>query len=145
MEKPINLKYLFIVEYDDATSYKQGANDKSSIDPKRSEFYDVLHSGKTIKRFSLFGDNQKVTVDLQTGLFDVNGLPILLESEKLPTLPEKFELIFYRQWTVHQNVTYATKTGKTLKREDAGRFCEYFIGWKCTINGKMYQQKLAIA
>lgn len=145
MKPTDKLKFLFSVEFTDGSSYKQGELDKSSIDPKRSEFYDVLHCEKKIKTFSLVGDNQKVTVDLLTGLFYINGLSVLLESEKLPRLPDKFELIFYRQWTIDQNVTFSKKTGQILKREDAGRFCEYFIGWKCNINGKEYIQKLAVA
>src|SRR5258707_14004136 len=153
MNKP-KLKYLFVVEYTDGTTYHQTPEDKSKLDPdKRSEFYDVLQSGKTIKRFSLVEDTRlallgmgnKITVDLTTGLFEVNGLPILFESEQLPTKPKRFELVFYRQWTRDQNVTYDIKTGNMVKREEAGVFCEYFIGWECVIKGKHYQQKLALS
>jgi hypothetical protein len=146
MPEPVILKYLFFVEYTDGTIYQQTPEDKSKIDPeKRSEFYDVLHSGKIIKRFSLIGDGNKVTVDLSTGLFYVNGLAVLLESDQLPTRPDLFDLIFYRQWTKDQNVTFSTKTGQILNRKPAGSFCEYFIGWRCTIAGREYKQKLAVA
>jgi len=142
----VNLKYLFVAEFIDGSVIEQTPEDRSKLDPeKRSEFYDVLQSGKELRSFSLVGNGQKVTVDLITGLFEVNGLPILLESDKLPTLPEKFTLIFYRQHTHDYNATYDTKTGEQIKREEAGHFIEYFIGWQCNIKGKNYQQKLAIS
>ena len=131
------LKYLFVVEYADGSIFEQTSDDKSSIDPqKRSQFYDVLQSGKTIRYFSLVGDGHKITVDLGTGIFYVDGLALLLESEKLPTLPDRFTLVFYRQHT-HE-----------LNREDSkelSHFIEYFIGWECEIAGKKYIQKLAVA
>lgn len=145
MPEPVKLKYLFLVEFTDGTIYEQTPDDKSKLDPLRSEFYDVLQSGKVIRKFSLVGEGNKVTVDLQSGLFYINGLPVLLESEKLPARPEMFDLIFYRQWTKDQNVTYAMKTGEILNRQDAGSFCEYFIGWKCTLGKKEYIQKIAVA
>lgn len=139
------LKYLFEAEYYDGTTYNQTPEDQSKLDEKKSEFYDVLNSGKVVKRFSLIGEGNKISVDLSTGLFEVNGLPLLLESDKLPTLPDKFELIFYRQWTREQNITYEKRSGNIVNRSEGAAFCEYFIGWQCLIAGKNYQQKMAIA
>lgn len=144
MQNPFILKYLFEAEFTDGTVVKQTPLDTSKIDPKRSEYYDILNSGKTIKRFSLVGNKNKVTVDLTTGLFEVNGLSVLLESDKLPILPDKFTLIFYRQHTHNQNITYNKSDLKELKRGAVEHFCEYFIGWQCVIKGKNYQQKIAI-
>lgn len=140
------LKYLFIAEYSDGTFEKQTPDDVSKIDPekKRSQFYDVLQSGKPIRKFSLVGSGNEVTVDLQTGLFSINGLKVLLESEKLPRLPDKFDLIFYRQVTENTNIEYNLFSKIIQKIIPLESFCEYFIGWQCNINGKNYQQKLAI-
>lgn len=139
------LKYLFFAEFVDGTNFKQTPDDISSIDPeKRSQFYDLLQCGKTIRRFSLVGDGNTITVDLGNGIFYVNGLAVLLESEKLPCLPDKFTLIFYRQWTQNLNVTYDTTTKEELKREPLTPLCEYYIGWQCLIKGKNFQQKMAI-
>src|SRR4051794_11407218 len=92
--------YLFFVEYADGTAFHQTPDDRSAIDPeKRSQFYDVLQSGQRIKRFSLVNKTNRITVDLTTGLFEINGLRVLLEGEKLPAIPERFDLIFYRQHT----------------------------------------------
>ena len=151
MSNDRKLKYLFVAEFTDGTFLKQTPEDKSSLDPeKRSQFYDVLQSGKTIRKFTLvekktFGMGNVVSVDLTTGLFAINNLPVLLESEKLPTLPEKFELIFYRQHTENLNVTYGLRDGDVREMESGSHFCEYFIGWQCNIKGKNYQQKLAVS
>ena len=149
MPEKFILKYLFIVHFADGTSYSQTPDDISKIDPTRSEFYDVLQSGKAITRFSLVSTMDSpphvVSVDLITGLFEVNGFPILLEGDKLPTHPDKFELVYYRQHTHNINVTYKLKSGEVTDNKEADHFCEYFIGWKCNISGRDYQQKLAVS
>jgi len=142
---PEKLKYLFTAEFTDGTSIRQSHSDISKIDPNKSLFYDVLNSGKTVRKFSLSYFFNKVTVDLLTGLFYVNGLPVLLEGDKLPGMPDKFELIYYRQWTRSMDVTYKLKTGEIIDTKPTDSFCEYFIGWKCEIAGKSYQQKLGVS
>jgi len=148
-----NLKYLFEAQFTDNTIYKQTLDDKSNLDPKkRSAYYDVqeeVKKGKTIRMFSLKGDGNIISVDLGTGLFYINGLKVLLESEKLPQLPDKFTLIFYRQWTMSVNQDYRkTKEGlmKFVSQTPRGeKFCEYFIGWQCLVGKKNYQQKIAVS
>lgn len=156
MLKP-KLTYLFEAEYFDGHIYKQNPQDHSVNFPPvkddngewqgKSCFTDIAQDVENhlIKRFSLVRDNNRVSVNLENGLFTINGLQVLLEEEKLPIIPEHFTLIYYRQVSVHQNVTYALDTGDILGREDAGHFLEYFIGWKCTISGREYKQKLAVA
>lgn len=145
------LKYLFIAEFKDGSLLAQTPEDKSTLDPeKRSQFYDVLESGKELKRFTLvekkiIGKGNTITVDLENGIFYVNTLPVLLESEKLPGIPEKFELIFYRQHTHNMNVTFAENKKDILDMESKEHYCEYFIGWKCNIKGKSYQQKIGVS
>lgn len=136
MSEPVQLKYLFVAQFDDGRVINQTPEDKSIIDPeKRSQFYDVLQHPAKLEYFTLVGDGNVIKVDLRSGIFYVNGLAVLLESEKLPTIPDKFDLIFYRQHTHHFN----------LKHEEIDHNIEYFIGWKCKIKGKTYQQKLAVA
>ena len=151
MSNKPRLKYLFLAEFTDGTSIKQTSEDKSSLDPeKRSQYYDVIESGKKIKTFSLIQKNilglgNVITVDLITGLFTINGLRVILEGDKLPTMPDEFKLIFYRQRTENIKVTYNLKDGGVTDQEPIESFCEYFIGWQCTIAGKNYQQKIAVA
>lgn len=149
MSKEYKLKYLFVAEFTDGTFLKQTPDDKSSFDPeKRSQFYDVLQSKKTLRRFSLVENKllgNTIAVDLQTGVFYVNGLALLLESEKLPTLPKKFTLIFYRQHTHDMNVTVDLNQRDVTDMKEASHYCEYFLGWQVNIKGKNYQQKLAVS
>lgn len=146
MSNNYTLKYLFIAEFIDGSAIEQTLEDKSSIDPeKRSQFYDVLQSGKRIHRFSLVGEGNKLTVDLLTGFFEVNGLRVMLEGDKLPTLPDRFDLIFYRQHTHDTAATFSLKTKNLISQEETDHYIEYFIGWQCNIAGKNYQQKLAVS
>lgn len=143
----IYLKYLFVAEFTDGTKIEQNPDDKSKLGG-RNCYSDVLYwlrEGKRLRRFSLVGDNNIIFVDLYTGIFNVNGLDLLLESEKLPALPDHFDLLWFHQVTRNQNVTYEKKTGEIVKKEDLPEFREYFIGWECEINGKSYKQKLAVA
>ncbi len=132
----MTLFYLFKADFTDGTTYEQTPDDTSQLDPeKRSQFYDVLQSNKTVKKFSLTGNNHTISVDLQDGHFEVDTFPIHLESDQLPTPPEKYELIFYRQHSHEFN---------TDSSRELGHKVEYFLGWQCTINNKNYQQKMAI-
>lgn len=142
------LNYLFIAEYIDGTLFKQTPEDISTIDPLRNCYYDVLQSGKKIRRFSVVGKGNQITVDLGNGVFYVNGLPVLLESEKLPCLPDKFELIWFHRVNQSINITGEVQEDlsiKETKREPQPEHREYFIGWKCNIKGKSYQQKIGVA
>lgn len=166
----LDLKYLFHAKFVDGDEFIQSADDISNIDPeKRSQYYDLLQEvekGRVIRLFSLVGEGHSFTVDLGTGLFYVDGIKILLESKKLPTLPDKFNLIFYRQRTQSVNVKHkADKAGKmkVISVKPTGDdFCEYFIGWHCRVmtrvehksrDGKKwvtnelrdYEQKLAVS
>lgn len=141
----MTLQYLFIAEFEDGSTFEQTPQDKSTIDPDRNCYYDVLQSGKNIIKFSLIGKGNTFSVNLKTGLFTINGVEVILESEKLPTLPEKFNLIWYHQVTRDLNVTYELKSGAIQETKELPEFREYFIGWECEIAGIPYKQKLGIA
>jgi hypothetical protein len=143
------MRYLFVAELTDGTFFKQTPEDKSLTDPKRNCYYDLLQllekENKTIRRFSLVGEGNIITVDLGNGLFYVNGLALLLESDKLPTLPARFDLIWYHQVTQSVNVTVNNKSKNIVAMNNKSEFREYFIGWRCNINGRVYQQKIAVS
>lgn len=144
-DNQIQLKYLFAAEFTDGVILKQTPEDRSFLDPTKSCFYDVLNSGKTVRRFSLIGDGNTITVDLGNGIFYVNGLPLLIESDRLPRLPSRFDLIFYHQVSQSMNVTVDKSNGQVTKTEPLNEYREYFIGWKCNLGGKSYQQKIAVS
>lgn len=149
-DNPTKLKYLWAAELADGTLERQTPEDISYLDPARNCYYDLIQltkhgPEKIIRRFSLLSEENTITVDLGNGIFYINGLPVLLESEKLPILPDKFDLIYYHQVTQNTNVNFDPKTGEILDREPLPEYREYFLGWQCNINGKNYQQKLAVS
>jgi len=129
----LKLKYLFIAEYTDGTFFKQTPEDVSAIDPKRSCFYDVLNSGKTVRRFSLVDESDICSVNLEDGYFDVNGKRFF--AGKILPLPAKLRLIFYREHTHKFN---------REETEELSHEIDYVIGWQTTIKGKNYQQIIRI-
>lgn len=155
MPKPI-LSYLFEAEYNDGSTYTQNPEDASIKFPPeivdgqlhgKSCFTDIREdvAEHKIKQFSLIGRGNVISVNLQTGLFSINDVPVLLESEKLPALPEFFELIYYRQVTVNARVNVGKGAPELQKTEQSDIFVEFFIGWKCNIGGREYIQKLAVS
>lgn len=159
-----SLNYLYEITFADGSVFKQTQDDMSNKYPckrcvlgeqddceGKNQYTDVLESGREIIKCSLIGKGNIVTVDLQSGLFYINGLPVILEGEKrLPCLPrpnkgEKFELVRY-YWAIQQQTrTYDKSTGEVIKKEEHPEHREFYIGWKCNIAGKSYQQKIGVA
>jgi hypothetical protein len=112
------MKYHFEVVFTDGTTYKQTKEDISKTNPKKNCFYDVLHSKKQIRRFTLSKLFESWSVDLSLGTFYHNGTRIQVEENPLP---RKRELIYFVQHQRDFNVT--------SKKEITHR-ATYFIGWK---------------
>lgn len=135
------LKYLFAVEFTDGSHYFQNLDDVSSLDNKRSCFYDVLQEvekGKTIQCFYLKTgedfDLQTVGVNLIDGSFDVNGVSFLMHSDE--TLKD-FRIIFYREHTHNFNQA----DGSELSHDIV-----YCLGWQTNdANGKNVQRVMRIS
>lgn len=156
MNKPV-LTYLFEAEFTDGSTYTQNPEDASLKFPPlidedgnlqgKSCYTDIVEDVEQhrIRKFSLIGHGNVISVDLKDGIFEVNGVKILVESKKLPILPEYFELIYYRQVNQDQNVTVNKKTLEVVSVENMQPFIEYFIGWKTNIAGQEYIQKIAVA
>lgn len=120
-------KYLFKCEYTDGSVYKQNKEDISETDGKRSCFYDVLHSGKEVKTFSVGRLFDWWTVNLQTGEFTHNGLKFQLEWN---IKPAKRELVFQRQVEQDATATYKVTTGEITNVENGAYRIKHFIGYK---------------
>lgn len=126
------LTYLFEADFSDGTTYHQGHEDTSLNYPPnengdgKSAFTDVAERLGDVLRFRLVNVNDpddKIEVDLATGLFTVRGLTVALHRFDL-TAPLK--LVYYRKVNFEQ----------TLQRED-GRVVErrhyvasYCLGWQ---------------
>lgn len=155
------LKYLFEAEFLDGGIYRQNPEDHSKKNPPikdaegnyqgKSAFSDIREEVEkySLKKFSLIeAGKEVVSVNLVTGIFTVMGVDILVESEKIPTMPEKFKLIYYRQWTRSMTVDVQVQEDMSIKQtgqKEEEPFCEFFIGWECEVQGKKYTQKLAVA
>lgn len=141
----MQLKYLFAVEFTDGSYFYQDKSDKSTIDPKRSQFYDLLQIKKPMRRAWLAGldeNEHSVGVDLWTGVFTINDFPIQIDQNPLPNMQR--ELVFFREHQHDANVTYETKSKKVTKMEEGEHRVKYFIGWRVTINNKAYQQIIGV-
>ena len=139
------LKYLWTAYFADGTEFDQAQDDKSTLDPKRSAFYDLLQTNKPVIKFVLEGNGQKLSIDLLTGLFNLNGVDIV--PENLPPLPGPYKLIFFRQH--QQDLNIKIEIGKDLKPYDKSRQqgehrIKYFIGWQFNYGGKNYKEVLGL-
>lgn len=139
----MKLRYLFEAEFEDGSIFKQNKKDVSSLDPKRSSFYDLLQDKRKIVKFSLIEQTlfkpKSIIVDLRTGEFSANNAEnedVIGEGDiKHPKLTEELRLIFYRQ---HQH-DFNRETDKEIDHR-----ITYCLGWQTTIEGKNYQQVLGI-
>lgn len=112
------LKYLFEVDYNDGTEYKQNEQDVSLTDSKRSCFFDVRQ--EDVNTFYLFNNEDCFSVSLLDGSFCVNGVTFFMHDtgEGL----KDFRLIFYRQHEHDFNV------GGGMKETD--HRIKYCMGWQ---------------
>jgi hypothetical protein len=143
----MNLKYLFEVEYVDGTVFSQTKEDISTIDSKRSAFYDVLQSGKKIKKFTLRRFINRYSIDLITGEFDINGTSVIVETDKpVPRIEKHFDLklVYYRQHKQHMDVNYNMGSKKILGVEPQTDTVTYYFGYETVINKKKYTRVIGI-
>lgn len=135
-----SLNYHFVAEFDDGSVIEQTPDDISVLDPKKSEFYDVLQAKKTLKWFSLVGD-RTYSLDLETGTFEINGSAFIV-GDQIDT-KDSLELIYYKQVRRHQNITVDTKTGQELDRQDAGMDITWILGFKVkNSKGELVERKI---
>lgn len=133
------LKYLFIAGFVDGSAFPQPENDTSTIDEKRSAFYDLLQRAEKspIENFTLWqvepdpdtGFRKIFSVHLKTGLFSINGIFFRMHDEEL----SGFKLIFFRkhQRRINQQVIADGKGGWAPgKAEELDHVITYRIGWE---------------
>lgn len=95
------LKYLWTAHYRDGSSITQPKDDKSRLTPYDPETdfqpsaYRDINQDEVVK-FEIKGSGNTFTVDLQTGLFSVNGIEFSQHQQNLE-LSEAPRLIYFRQ------------------------------------------------
>lgn len=144
-----DLKYLFEAEFEDGSVILQTPEDRSKLDPLRSEFYDVCEKEKEsrLMRFALTGAGTYLLVDLLDGHFELNGV----RFEAHETMPEDKtvrRLIFYRKHDANTNVVLrGNEVQKILGMED--KIIGYCIGWQAriedgSVDGRNYKETITL-
>ena len=113
------LKYLFVVEYKDGSVYEQTPEDISKKTPEKSAFSDV--NVENVAKFYLVNEIDIFCVDLNTGLFAINGIEFGLFDEEMPITSRKL-IYFRRNW---QHLV----TGPDSLEPVSGR-TTFHIGWE---------------
>jgi hypothetical protein len=131
------LKYLFEATFNDGSTITQTEADVSPNDPRKSAFFDVLNRLDDVVLFRILSSTATASVDLATGVFDVNGVTLQAQdpTRQIPA-DAKRRLIYFRN--VRQNL-HITNDGKTQSTE-----MSFHIGFQATVNGENVQQTIAL-
>lgn len=147
------LKWLFVAFFVDGNVIKQTEYDKcmSRNDGTGSAFTDVLEYAKSHKLhiFELHHTDgkQKTGVDLDNGIFVINGTPICSHNQDFDPSKYQLELIYFRETRVEQEVNATVQDDMSIKeipgavRHYVNR---YFLGWQCIVNGRNKQVTIAV-
>lgn len=135
------LKYLFSATFKDGTVIKQTQKDESATTLGKNCFYDVLQRMSEVVKFELVEDNwlsgKKVSIDLLTGLFTVGGVEFIASDPSLISNlrdVEGFRLVYFKRH--RHTLTNGVETNHEI---------EYHLGWQTTLDGKNYQQTIALS
>lgn len=137
--RPEKLDYEFIAHYQDGRLLKQEYNT-----PNEKNFGDIEHDKLVV--FGIYGKGKHFEVNLNTGVLNLNGLPIRFDlgvkrdkdgtpvtdadGNTVKLTPDKFDLIYFRRI---QNVVDPNKGTVTI-------VTKYLLGWQTKIDGKNYQR-----
>jgi hypothetical protein len=139
------LRWLFVAHFADGSTIEQTQEDKclTRADGTGSAFTDVLAREESIAltafELRLVGSAESVVVDLTTGNFIANGLPVCAHNQSFEPQRYKLKLIYFRETRVERDLNGAGKA--VADRHFVNR---YFIGWETVVNGKSKQATLAV-
>ena len=130
------LKYLFEAHFRDDSVVEQTQDDRSATVEGKNAFYDVLQRISEVQTLSLTDGEIIASVDLTSGLFSLNGFTFQAGDPSIPNLKNAtgFRLIYFKRHRHHFSQD-GTEQGHEI---------EYHIGWQTTIDGKNYQQTIAV-
>lgn len=126
------LSYLFDCRFSDGSILKQTQEDSSRSIAGKNAFYDVITRLSEVERFSLIGNGKTYTVDLTDGHFECNEVPFVISTD-LPEGPHDYRLIYFHR---HRHMTSSGAPNSES--------VSFHLGWQTTINGKNFQQIIAI-
>jgi hypothetical protein len=131
-----HLRYLFVATFKDGSVIKQTQEDKSPTTPGKNCFYDVLQRMPEVRTFEFIGNGVRAGVNLETGHFSMNGATFLASDPSLIANLndiDGFRLVYFKR---HRH-TLSNYT-------EVSHGIEYHLGWQVTLDGKNYQQTIAL-
>lgn len=145
------LEWLFVAFYKDGSVIEQDPDDQPKEQPEGSAFSDVMgHDGELVA-FELrhIDGDRRVTVDLITGNFVVNGCAVCAHNQYFEPRQYKLEIVYFRETRVQQDVQATVLADGTVDQKPTGdprHFVNrYFIGWSAELkDGKKKQVTLAV-
>jgi len=113
----MELTYHFTAFYQDGSSFRQPADDRSSVDPAKSAFFDVDQS--RLVSFQLMGRGRLAEVNLRNGQIWVDDKMVV------PPLVGRsgFTLVYFRRHAVQLVV------GGGQPAQEKSHSVEYHLGW----------------
>lgn len=145
-----HLSWLFAAFFKEGAPVIQDQTDTPKEQPEGSAFTDVLARESDLTHFELHHEDgdKIVTVDLTTGAFIVNGVPLDLHNQNFEPSKYPLKLIYFRETRIEQTTRATVQEDGTIKEVPVGDarhyINRYFIGWETTVNGKNKQVTLAV-
>jgi len=132
------LKYLFIAEYEDGSTFLQPEDNKCKDHDDTAKWnpsaFGDIDQDRLVK-FHLVGEGHKYTVDLTDGHFEIDGVPFVATEQNF-YVTNPLRLVYFRE------VRKEFDQNMVEMRQYVNR---YFIGWQTNDeNGKNVQQTIAV-
>jgi len=104
---------------------------------KEKLFREVLDRQEDLEIFELAEDGKIYSVNLQTGMFTINGInifPITKEEIGISLRDANYRIIYYKRM----------QTNFTVQKLEEPKIHSYLLGWQTLVNGKNFQRILQI-
>lgn len=135
--------WLFTAYFNDGSKIEQTQEDKclSRTDGTGSCFTDVLERQDDLIGFMLYNEkeNRAIMMDLITGNFMVNGVPVAIHDQDIDPEQHKLRIIYFRENRVERDLNIEGEP--TRERMYTNK---YYMGWQTTIDGKNYKYTMAV-
>lgn len=132
------LRYFFTVIFADNSEITQTIDDKSSINPAKSTFFDVQERSKSVDPIALIltsVDGAQAAVSLQDGHFEMLGGAFFIGEP--PSLATPLRLIYFRRNFRHFNMGDDPVT--QISHE-----MHYYFGWQTTTESGENVQRVMV-
>lgn len=132
------MRWLFAAFFEDNTVILQDQKDKGKNGGSR--FTDVLKHDSNLLAFEIrhVDGDKTITVDLKTGNFIVNGIPLQIHDQHYDPTKHDLKLIYFRETRMDTHSLGTVQMDGSVTYEDIGEprhyVNRYFIGWETDDN-----------